>query len=129
MPACMAQRTGAGLICRRGWIDSTAGRAIRAASGAGKKGLEEPQDHALGRSWGGLINKIHMLCDANGIPLRFLLSGGNASDINYAQPLPYGAHVPTQRDRSRKCYKGCLQIKATTAKRCASTTTATAGSQ
>lgn len=28
-----------------------------------------------------------MLCDANGTPLRFLLSGGQASDISYAQPL------------------------------------------
>jgi transposase len=73
-----------------------------------KRGLEEPQDHALRRSRGGLTNKIHMLCDANGIPLRFLLSGGNASDINYAQPLLDGAHVPTQRGRFRKRYKGCL---------------------
>ena len=28
-----------------------------------------------------------MLCDANGVPLRFLLSGGQASDISYAEPL------------------------------------------
>lgn len=35
----------------------------------GKKGPEEPQDHALGRSRGDLTTKIHMLCDANGIPL------------------------------------------------------------
>jgi len=28
-----------------------------------------------------------MLCDANGTPLRFLLSDGQASDISYAQPL------------------------------------------
>lgn len=28
-----------------------------------------------------------MLCDANGVPLRFLLSGGQVSDISYAQPL------------------------------------------
>lgn len=42
----------------------------------GKRGPEEPQDHALGRSRGGLTTKIHMLCDANGVPLNFLLSGG-----------------------------------------------------
>jgi transposase len=63
-------------------IDSTAVRATRASSGAGKKrGPEEPRDHVLGRSRGGLTTKIHMLCDANGVPLRFLLSGGQASDM------------------------------------------------
>lgn len=35
-------------------------------SGAAK----EPQDHALGRSRVGLMTKIHMLCDANGVALR-----------------------------------------------------------
>ncbi|WP_371920337.1 IS5 family transposase [Pseudomonas sp. URIL14HWK12:I3] len=101
-----------GLIDVQTWmIDSTAVRATRAASGAGKKGGEEPQDHALGRSRGGLTTKIHMLCDANGIPLRFLLSGGNASDINYAQPLLDGAHVPTQRGRPRKRCKWLLADK------------------
>lgn len=39
------------------------------------------------RSRGGPITKRHMLCDANGEPLSFLLSGGQASDISYAQPL------------------------------------------
>jgi hypothetical protein len=43
-----------------------------------------------------------MLCDANGVPLRFLLSGGSASGINYAQPLLDGASLPTPRGLSRK---------------------------
>lgn len=43
-----------------------------------------------------------MLCDSNEIPLRFLLSGGNASDITYAQPLLDGASVPNLRGRPRK---------------------------
>ena len=69
-----------GLIDLQTWmIYSTAVRATRASSGAGKKGPDEPVDHALGRSRGGLTTKIHMLCDANGVPLRFLLSGGQAS--------------------------------------------------
>ena len=33
------------------------------------------------RSRGGLTTKVHMLCDANDIPLKFLLSGGQAGDI------------------------------------------------
>ncbi|GFM82719.1 hypothetical protein PSCICN_34110 [Pseudomonas cichorii] len=68
----------------------------------GKKGSKEPQDHALGRSRGGLPTKIYMLCDANGDPLRFLLSGGQASDIAYAQPLLDEAYIPSLRSRPRK---------------------------
>lgn len=41
-----------------------------------QRGPEEPADHALGRSRGGLTTKIHRLCDAQGVPLRFLLSSG-----------------------------------------------------
>ena len=58
-----------GLIDLDTWmIDSTAVRAARASSGARKRGPEEPLDHALDRSRGGLTTKIHMLCDSNGIP-------------------------------------------------------------
>lgn len=43
-----------------------------------------------------------MLCDANGTPLRFLLSGGQASDISYAQPLLEEVSIPSsQRGRPR----------------------------
>ncbi|WP_442964363.1 IS5 family transposase [Pseudomonas sp. KNUC1026] len=101
-----------GRIDLKTWmIDSTAIRASRSASGAGKRGPDEPADHALGRSRGGFTTKIHMLCDANGIPLRFLLSGGNASDINYAQPLLDGAHLPTVRGRPRKRCRWLLADK------------------
>lgn len=47
-----------------------------------KGGPDQPADNALGRSRGGLKTKIHMLCDVNGTPLRFLRSGGQASDIS-----------------------------------------------
>jgi len=66
-------------------------------------GPDEPTDHGLGRSRGGLTTKIHMLCDDNGIPLRFLLTGGQASDISYAQPLLDEVSIPSsQRGRPRK---------------------------
>nr|WP_225776508.1 IS5 family transposase [Pseudomonas sp. Marseille-Q5115] len=101
-----------GLIDLETWmIDSTAVRATRASSGAGKRGFEEPQDHALGRSRGGLTTKIHMLCDANGVPLRFLLSGGQASDIAYAQPLLDQACIPSLRGRPRKRCRWLLADK------------------
>lgn len=41
----------------------------------------------MGRSRGGLTTKIHMMCDALGLPLKFILTGGEASDFNYAIPL------------------------------------------
>ncbi|WP_122259119.1 IS5 family transposase [Pseudomonas syringae] len=102
-----------GLIDLQTWmIDSTAVRATRASSGAGKKGPDEPADHALGRSRGGLTTKIHMLCDANGTPLRFLLSGGQVSDISYAQPLLDEVSIPSnQRGRPRKRGKWLLADK------------------
>ncbi len=53
-----------------------------------------------------------MLCDANGIPLRFLLSGGQASDISYAQPLLDEASIPSsQRGRPRERCKCLLADK------------------
>lgn len=51
-----------------------------------KGGAEEPLDHALGCSRGGLTTKIHVLCVSNRIPLCFNLSGGKASDIAHASP-------------------------------------------
>jgi transposase len=99
-----------GLIDLQTWmIDSTAVRATQTSSDAGKRGPEEPQDHALGRSWGGLTTKIHILCDANGVPLKFLLSGGQASDIAYAQPLLDEVYVSSLRGRPRK---RCLWLLA-----------------
>lgn len=92
-----------GLIDLDTWmIDSTAVLATRASSGVGKKGSEEPLDHALGRSRGGLTTKIHMLCDANGVPLRFLLSPGQASDISNAQALMDQVRIPGKPGRPRK---------------------------
>ncbi|QEU26581.1 MULTISPECIES: IS5 family transposase [Pseudomonas] len=93
-----------GMIDLNTWmIDSTAIRATRAASGAGKKGgPEEPVDHALGRSRGGLTTKIHMLCDASGVPLSFVLSPGQASDISHACPLLEKVRIPGGPGRPRK---------------------------
>ena len=84
-------------------------------------------DHAIGRSRGGLSTKIHSVVDANGLPVRLLLSPGQASDKAYVAALLEGLepadntvadrgydaravldlilshgskpHIPTQRDR------------------------------
>ena len=41
----------------------------------------------MGRSRGGLTTKIHMMCDALGLPVKFILTAGEASDFTYALPL------------------------------------------
>jgi len=45
-----------------------------------KNDPQEPDDHALGRSRGGLSTKIHLLCDAQGHPLAFHLTAGQAHE-------------------------------------------------
>ncbi|MCL7942315.1 IS5 family transposase [Halomonas sp. ATCH28] len=76
-------------------IDSTSIRATRAASGGGKKGgQQEPVDHALGRSRGGLTTKIHMVCDRYGWPLTFTLSPGQDSDTQHFIPTMEHVHLP-----------------------------------
>lgn len=54
---------------------------------------------------------MHMLCDSNGVPLRFLLSGGQASDISYAQPLLDDVSIPGKRGRPWKRCRWLLADK------------------
>ncbi|ATJ92416.1 IS5 family transposase [Acetobacter tropicalis] len=67
-------------------IDSTIVRAHQHAA-TGKGG---PQNQALGRSRGGLTTKIHMLADALGRPLRFIITGGQVHDATQASALLEG---------------------------------------
>ncbi|MBG6182041.1 hypothetical protein IWX62_003269, partial [Arthrobacter sp. CAN_A1] len=41
---------------------------------------EEPPDHAIGRSRGGLTTKIHHLCDGKMRPLAMLIGPGQGGD-------------------------------------------------
>ena len=41
----------------------------------------------MGRSRGGLTTKIHMLCDALGLPVKFIVTAGEVSDFKQALPL------------------------------------------
>ena len=59
--------------------------------GRGKK--NSAQEHALGRSRGGFSTKVHALTDALGGPLRFMLTGGQESDIGQAANLLAGIHA------------------------------------
>jgi transposase len=43
--------------------------------------------HAMGRSKASLSTKIHLVCDALGYPLGFILTGANVSDFDPSKPL------------------------------------------
>lgn len=65
-------------------IDGSIVRAHACASGY-KKGQQEVQ--ALGRSKGGFTTKIHALIDALGLPIKFILTPGQSSEIKEAPGL------------------------------------------
>ncbi|MBL1121164.1 IS5 family transposase [Streptomyces sp. 110] len=78
-------------------IDSTIVRAHQHAAATGRKGGstgDEPDDHALGRSRGGLTTKIHLSCDGKGRPLAILLTPGQRHDSICAQTLLERIRVP-----------------------------------
>jgi transposase len=65
-------------------IDSTIVRAHQHSAGAKKK---DGRDQAIGRSKGGLSTKIHATVDARGYPTGFLLTLGQACDLDGADVL------------------------------------------
>ncbi|WRZ45035.1 IS5 family transposase [Streptomyces sp. NBC_00151] len=78
-------------------IDSTIVRAHQHSAATGRKGGstgDEPDDHALGRSRGGLTTKIHLACDGRGRPLAVLLTPGQRHDSVCAHPLLERIRVP-----------------------------------
>jgi len=68
-------------------IDGSVIRAHACASGYQKDSQEE---QALGRSKGGFTTKIHALVDALGLPIRFILTPGQSSEIKQAPKLIEG---------------------------------------
>jgi transposase len=68
-------------------LDSTMIRAHQHAAGAIKK---EGVDQALGRSRGGFGTKLHIAVDGLGNPVEFILTGGQAADINQGKALIEG---------------------------------------
>ena len=70
------------------------------------------KDQALGRSRGGLSTKIHMTVDAVGQPIRFILTGGQASDAPQAIPLLTGikaSHVIADKGYDSNRILGFIQ--------------------
>ncbi|MCR4487743.1 IS5 family transposase [Micrococcus luteus] len=93
-------------------VDSTIARAHQHATnttrhtggGSSYKNLrEEPADHGIGRSRGGLSTKIHQLVDGAGMPLVSLITPGQAGDSQMLLPLLEQLRVarPVGRPRTR----------------------------
>lgn len=62
-------------------------RRAQGAESSYKNQWEEPPDHAIGRSRGGLSTKIHQLVDGRGRPLVIALTPGQAGDSTMVRPL------------------------------------------
>ncbi len=120
LAALRARADAAGVITWDGSVDSTSMRAHQHAAGARRdpdaqkeppRGVEdEPDDHALGRSRGGLSTNLHLACKQGQKPLSMLLTGGQRGDSPQFVPVlesirvlrPGGGRPRTRPDRSSR---------------------------
>ena len=63
------------------------GSVIRAHACAAGAANSDAKKEALGRSKGGFGCKVHALCDALGMPLKYILTGGQEAECKQAIPL------------------------------------------
>jgi transposase len=97
------------------FLDGTVIRAHQKAAGARKQGLTPAASaaaQALGRSRGGYGTKGHVLADAGGRAIAFVITPGQAAELPQAEPR--GCWISC---RARRC--GRSPIAATPAMRCA----------
>lgn len=138
----MAFADAAGLI---GWwvsVDSTICRAHQHAAGARRDGRaqveppggiggDEPPDHGLGRSRGGLTTKIHLACEQGRKPMVMVITGGQRGDspqftvvLDRVRVARVGPGRPRRRpdrvlgdkaysSRGNRAYLRCRGIRAT----------------
>jgi transposase len=80
-----------------------------------KLGAEEPGDHAIGKSRGGMTCKIHLATDGKGRPLGLVLTAGQAADTSFFQTVLETISVPgNSRGRPRMRPDRVLADKAYT---------------
>ena len=98
-------------------MDSTVARAHQHAAGARRRGdlqaeppggvQDEPADHGLGRSRGGLTTKVHLACEQGQKPLSVVITAGQRGDspqfqvvlARIAVPRPGRGRPRTRPDR------------------------------
>ena len=66
-----------------------------------KKSADEPADHAIGRSRGGLTTKNHLVCDGKGRVLAFVVTGGQVADTTMLATTLEQISVAGARGRPR----------------------------
>ncbi|MFF6787516.1 IS5 family transposase [Streptomyces filamentosus] len=95
-------------------VDSTIVRANQHAAGARPKGAPagEPDDHALGRSRGGLTTKVHLAADSRCRLLAFVLTPGQAGDTPAFPEVLARLRVPRPVGRPRTTPETVLADKA-----------------
>ena len=112
-----ARADAAGLITWDVSVDSTVARAHQHAAGARNRGDlqaeppggvdDEPADHGLGRSRGGLTSKVHLACEQRQKPLSIVITAGQRGDSPQFRavlerirvPRPGGGHPRTRPGR------------------------------
>jgi len=68
--------------------------------------LQEPADHALGRSRGGFGTKIHLVCDSHGFLVAIYVTAGQRHESKYFEPTM--AQRLFHRRRGHKRWPRCL---------------------
>jgi transposase len=118
LAALQAVADAAGRITWDVSVDSMTSRAHQHAAGARRDGQlqkeppggdvhEEPEDHALGRSRGGLTTKTHLACEQGQKPLAWTVTAGQRGDSPQLVPVlgkikvarPAGGRPRTRPDR------------------------------
>ena len=89
-------------------VDSTMARAHQHAAGARRDGAaqvespggvaDEPADHGLGRSRGGLTTKVHLACEQGQKLLSLVVTAGQRGDSPQFVTVLQGIRVPRLRD-------------------------------
>ena len=92
-----AAADGRGLICWELSVDSTSSRAHHHAAGACRHGAEqveppggvvtEPDDHAVGRSRGGLTTKVHAAAEQGQRLMAMVITAGQTGDSPEFEPF------------------------------------------
>jgi transposase len=63
--------------------------------------MEEPADHALGRSRGGFGTKVHLVCDSHGFILAIDVTAGQSHESKAFEPTMARQLLPRRRGRGR----------------------------
>lgn len=91
-----------GKISRALWsIDGSIIRAHRSAAGGSCKKQQNASENALGRSRGGFSTKIHVVCEAKGIPLGITATAGEKGEAPEFENVMNSISLPIHRKSKR----------------------------